>query len=131
MQFEDFDKKFPNITLEDLKRDYNACDELLEAEYARGEAERQICLVELYRTNSRPLRERIQQDLERARAKLDVLEKYQRMWEDNCSTKPDSKPAREAADDNLASLVQAHKQSKPKSKKTPKAKRSAKKPGKK
>jgi hypothetical protein len=114
-------------SLEEVRDDVNSCDELVEAKFKQAEVRRQNCLANRNRTREWSLAERIQQDLEDARAELDVLELRKIRYESACTMVPNSEAAQQAIDDDLVPLLP---DPKPKAKvKKNKAKRFGKKSG--
>jgi hypothetical protein len=137
MIWQDFDREYGSPSLEDLHDGVNSCEELVEAEYKKAQAKREICLAELYRTDPRTLHERMMQDLAVADAEVDELEAHMRRYEAACTVAPDSQAAQQAVEDDLAPLLPDEDElapllpdPKPKAKKK-KAKRSGKKAGRK
>jgi hypothetical protein len=120
-----FAEEAGTASIEEVRDGVNSCDELVEAEFTQAEAVRQICLAERHQAHEWTLQQRIKQDLDAARSKLDVMELRLIRYEAACSVAPDSQAAQQAVEDELAPLTP---DPKPKAKKK-KAKRSGKKQG--
>lgn len=119
--FEDFDNQIGALSLDDYLANYRTCREQLEAKYAQAEERRRICLEEQAREGSRPLFDKMLQDLGDAVAEELDLEAELHHYRSVCTVSDEDDNARQAALLGVESVKQEPPRKRPPKKPNPRA----------